>query len=151
MPKKEMETIYTWIDLNGIYYPEYESAYPHNPAGRSPLTFDELKKLGELTGVDFGKLSGHQRKMGPQIAFERPEKSPCLKNVQQNEAVYQEALAIINKGRQRLLETPRADMEGFVPCEEHQAQLKKYMNRLMVEKENNKAVSEGKLIFDTID
>jgi hypothetical protein len=151
IPQKEMESIYAWIDLNGIYYPEYESAYPDNPAGRSPLTFDELKRLGEITGVDFGKLSGHQRKLGPQIAFERPAKSPCLKNIQQNGTDYLEALAIIENGRQRLNETPRADMEGFVPCEEHQAQLKKYMNRLMVEKENNKAISEGKLIFDTID
>jgi len=151
LSQQEMETIYTWIDLNGIYYPEYESAYPNNPAGRSPLTFDELKELGELTGVDFGKLAGHQRKLGPQIAFERPEKSPCLSNLSPSSADYLEAVTIIKKGQQRLKETPRADMDGFMPCEEHQAQLKKYMNRLMVEKENNKAVSEGKLIFDTID
>jgi len=151
LSQEEMEAIYTWIDLNGIYYPEYESAYPNNPAGRSPLTFDELKKLGELTGVEFGKLAGHQRRLGPQIAFERPEKSPCLSDLTPSSADYMEAVTIIKKGQQRLQETPRADMDGFMPCEEHQAQLKKYMNRLMVEKENNKAVSEGKLIFDTID
>lgn len=144
----EMETLYTWIDLNGIYYPEYESAYPDNPAGRSPLTFEELNKLGKLTDVNFEKLAGHARKLGPQISFERPELSPCLKNIEANTADYKEAMNIIQTGQQRLLETPRADMEGFEPCEEQQIQLKKYMYRLNIEKENNKAISEGKTIYD---
>ena len=148
LSKEEMEAIYTWIDLNGIYYPEYESAYPDNPAGRSPLTFDELKKLGELTGVNFKPLADHNRKLGPQISFERPELSPCLINIQMNGATYLAALEIIKKGNQRLAQTPRADMEGFEPCEEQQIQLKKYINRLEVEKKNNKAVSEGKLVYD---
>lgn len=148
LSQKEMETIYTWIDLNGIYYPFYESAYPDNPAGRSPVTFEELNKLSELTGVQFKHLAGHQRKLGPQISFERPELSPCLHNIQADGAGYKEALAIIHKGQQRLLEIPRADMEGFEPCKEQQIQLKKYMNRLMVEKENNKAISEGKTVYD---
>jgi hypothetical protein len=39
-------------------------------------------------------------------------------------------------------------MPGFEPCEEQQKQLKKYMKRLNVEKENNKAITEGKLIYD---
>ncbi len=148
LSQEEMEALYTWVDLNAIYYPFYESAYPNNPAGRSPLTFDELNKLSELTGVQFDKLSTHDRKLGPQIAFERPELSPCLLNIQQNGAGYLEALTIIKKGKERLETTPRADMEGFVPCEAHQVQLKKYMERLNIEKENNKAVSEGKLVYD---
>lgn len=65
-----------------------------------------------------------------------------------NGAGYLEALEIIKKGEQRLAQIPRADMEGFEPCEEQQIQLKKYMKRLEVEKENNKAVSEGKLVYD---
>ncbi len=145
----EMEALYTWIDMNGIYYPFYESAYPNNPAGRSPLTFEELNELGKLTGIEFKNLAGYNRKLGPQIAFERPELSPCLNNINKNEAAYQEALAIIQKGQNRLLETPRADMNGFQPCEEQQIQLEKYMNRLEVEKKNNKAITEGKLIYDT--
>jgi hypothetical protein len=148
LTEEEMQILYTWIDLNGVYYPYYESAYPNNPAGRSPLTFDELSRLGELTGINFKQLAGHQRKLGPQIAFERPELSPCLKNMQANSADYFEALAILQKGQQRLLETPRADMPGFEPCEEQQKQLKKYMKRLNVEKENNKAITEGNLIYD---
>lgn len=145
----EMEALYTWIDINGVYYPRYESAYPNNPAGRSPITFDELTELGKLTGVEFKKLAGHNRNLGPQIAFERPELSPCLKNLATGGAEYNKALAIIKKGQSRLLETPRADMEGFVPCKEEQKQLNKYMERLEIEKENNKAISEGKLIYDT--
>lgn len=145
----EMEALFTWIDMNGIYYPFYESAYPDNPAGRSPLTSEELSELGKLTGVEFKNLAGFTRKLGPQIAFERPELSPCLKNIQADGAAYNEALAIIKKGQSRLSETPRADMSGFQPCEDQQKQLKKYINRLEVEKENNKAITEGKLIYDT--
>lgn len=148
LTKQEMEMIYTWIDLNGIYYPEFESAYPNNPAGRSPLTFEQLKRLGELTGVDFNKLAGHQRKLGPQISFERPELSPCLSNIKRKKSNYEEALAIIESGKRNLEETPRADMEGFVPCDEHLTQIKKYMQRLEIEKENNQAVNGDKKIFD---
>ncbi|HSH19355.1 MAG TPA: hypothetical protein VLA03_02820, partial [Draconibacterium sp.] len=144
----EMERIYEWIDLNAVYYPVYESAYPNNPAGRSPLTFEQLKRLGELTGVDFNKLADHQRKQGSQIAFERPELSQCLQNIKINSPDYLEALAIIEVGKKQLEMIPRGDMEGFEPCEEQQIQLRKYINRLAVEKNNNKAVSEGKLVYD---
>lgn len=146
---KEMQAIYTWIDLNGIYYPHYESAYPNNPAGRSPLTFNELKTLEEITGVPFGKLADHRRKIGPQIAFERPELSPCLAGLNKNSKKYHRALDLIKKGGERLKQTPRADMAGFVPCKEQQIQLNKYNMRLLVEKENEKAVTEGKRIYDS--
>ncbi len=145
----DMEMIYTWIDLNGIYYPEFESAYPDNPVGRSPLTFEQLKRLGDLTGINFEQLAGHQRKLGPQISFERPELSPCLTKIKKKGAVYQEALAIIQIGKKQLEEKPRADMEGFVPCDEHLVQLKKYMQRLEIEKANNEAVTEDKILFDS--
>lgn len=148
LSQSEMERIYEWIDLNAIYYPVYESAYPNNPAGRSPLTFEQLKRLGELTAVDFSKLADHQRKLGAQITFERPELSPCLKNIKMKGAEYLEALAIIETGKKQLELLPRADMEGFVPCKEQQIQLQKYNNRLAIEKENNKALSEGKLVYD---
>jgi len=148
LPQLEMERIYEWIDLNAVYYPVYESAYPNNPAGRSPLTFEQLKRLGELTEVDFNKLADHQRKQGSQIAFERPELSPCLQNIKINSPDYLEALAIIEVGKKQLEIIPRGDMEGFEPCEEQQIQLRKYINRLAIEKKNNKAVSEGKLVYD---
>lgn len=149
LSKKEMESLYTWLDLNGIYYPFYESAYPNNPAGRSPLTFEELGELSKLTGVEFKHLAKHQRKLGPQIAFERPELSPCLQKIKNDEASYQKALSIIHKGKERLQELPRADMVGFEPCDEHKVQINKYMKRLQIEKDNNKAISEGQIIYDT--
>lgn len=150
LSKKEMEKLYTWVDLNGVYYPVYESAYPDNPAGRSPLTFEELSELSKLTGVQFKNLAGHNRKQGPQIAFERPELSPCLKKIEDTQSdSYQKALSIIRKGKERLQEIPRADMAGFEPCEEQKAQLEKYIKRLELERENQKAINEGKRIYDT--
>jgi hypothetical protein len=146
----EMEILYTWIDLNGIYYPSYESAYPDHPAGRSPLTSEELYKLEHLCGVDFGGLGTHQRKLGPQISFDRPELSPCLKHVK-GKKDFQEALRIITKGSERLAETPRADMKGFIPCEEHQAQLEKYQKRRQVEALNARAIQDGSKRFDSRD
>jgi len=147
LSEEEMETIYSWIDLNGVYYPQYESAYPDHPAGRSPLTFDQLDKLSKLTQVDFGKLAGFDRQLGPQISFERPELSPCLDGVK-NKKAYRDALKIIRDGQLMLAAVPRADMEGFVPCEDHRSQLTKYQERLQEEKENNRAISEGTVRFD---
>jgi len=147
--KQEMEMIYTWIDLNGVYYPEYESAYPDNPAGRSPLTFEQLDRLGKLTGVNFNHLAIYTRTLGPQISFERPELSPCLDSIQVDNTAYREALEIIRTGQEQLEQIARADMHGFVPSQEHRRQLEKYMQRLKVEEENNKAVSEGGTLFDT--
>ena len=147
LTEEEMETIYTWIDLNGVYYPQYESAYPDNPAGRSPLTLEQLDKLGKLTHVDFGKLAVFDRQLGPQISFERPELSPCLSGVKSKKA-YRDALEIIMDGQHMLAVMPRADMEGFIPCEDHRTQLAKYQERLQEEKENNRAISEGTVRFD---
>ena len=148
LSREEMETLYTWIDLNGIYYAQYESAYPENPAGRSPLTAEELDRLGKLTDIDFGKLGGFDRTLGPQISFERPELSPCLAGLNRQKH-YQEALQIIRMGQQRLLDVPRADMEGFVPCEQHRVQLDKYNVRLKYEEENRKAISEGRTYYES--
>jgi hypothetical protein len=147
LSQEEMETLYTWIDLNGIYYPYYESAYPDNPAGRSPLTSGELERLGKLTGIDFSKLNGFERKLGPQISFKRPELSPCLSGAKSNKA-HKEALEIIQMGQFRLQEMPRADMEGFVPCEQHQVQLEKYHVLLQLEEKNRKAISEGRMHYE---
>ncbi len=145
---EEMETLYTWIDLNGVYYSQYESAYPDHPAGRSPLSQEHLDRLGKLTGINFGELAGFSRSLGPQISFERPELSPCLSKVK-GKKKYREALEIIESGKRQLAENPRADMKGFIPCEAHRIQLAKYRERWQEEKENNKAISEGKVRYET--
>ena len=148
LSKDEMETLCTWIDLNGVYYPEYESAYPDNPAGRSPISAEELNKLGKICAVDFSKLNGFTRTLGPQISFERPALSPCLASLKAGSKKYLEALDIIQKGQKQLELQARADMNDFVPCKEHQVQLEKYQQQKMIEEENNRALAEGRLIYD---
>jgi hypothetical protein len=150
LSKDEMEDIYTWIDLNGVYYPEYESAYPDNMAGRSPLTFEELKLLSKLTKVNFAQLRGFDRKKGPMISFERPEKSPCLKGLRRNKSKYARAVKIIERGQKRLIETPRADMDGFMPHSSMSEQLRKYKERKITEEKYNKAISEGRKLNDLL-
>ena len=71
----ELEKIITWVDLNAPYYPTYESAFPAGLAGRSPLTGQEVKTLGALTGVKF--VTGHGPGKRAQLSFDRPELSPC--------------------------------------------------------------------------
>jgi hypothetical protein len=149
LSREERETIYSWLDLNGVYYPFYESAYPENPAGRSPLTHAELKRLGQLTNIDFNALNAHWRKLGPQIAFDRPELSPCLKSISGNKKKYNEALAIIQLGRERLIHSPRAEMPGFEPCDEHKEMLKKYMVQLEIERKFRNAIEKGEKQYDS--
>lgn len=148
LSRDEKEILYAWMDLNGVYYPYYESAYYNNPAGRSPLSAEELKILHELTGVDILKLKKKARKSGPQIAFERPELSPCLASLDKESEEYRKALLIITKGQKRLLENPRADMPGFIPCEEHVKANEKYTLLQKQEANRKQAIEEGKKIYD---
>jgi hypothetical protein len=107
---ESIDRVLTWIDINAPYYPDYAGgAYGNNPYGRSPLTGEELKRLGELCGV---KLQ--DRAQIAQVNFTRPDKSPCLaKFADRNDAKCQEALTIIRSGQQRLAAEPRLDMPGF--------------------------------------
>ena len=74
------------------------------------------------------KLKDTNRKLGPQICFDRPEKSPCLNGLSKANG-YNKAIAIIQKGQDRLKETPRCDMPGFIPSQIHQKMLEKYEMR----------------------
>lgn len=144
----EKEKLYTWIDLNAVYYPFYESAYPDNPAGRSPLTFIELEELGNLTKTDFNDLKVHSRSAGPQISFDRPELSPCLKNLKKGSKKYQQAVDIIYIGKERLQLTPRADMTGFEPSKDQKLKVKKYQIQLEKEKRFREAIANGVKRYD---
>jgi len=109
LDKESFERIVTWIDINAPYYPEYASAYRGNRYGRSPLSDGELKRLGELTGVNL-----HDRKTIAQVSFTRPDLSPCLARIaDRGSPAYREALALIREGQERLAAVPRADMPGF--------------------------------------
>jgi hypothetical protein len=146
---EDKRVIYTWMDLNAAYYPVYESAYPDNIAGRCPLDDNELKQLGKLTGIDFPALNDYRRKAGPQIAFERPELSPCLDKIRDDKPKYNEALAIIALGGKRLKEKPNGSMvEGFVPCQKDQERLLRYEFRITEEARFSKARASGVKEYD---
>jgi hypothetical protein len=143
------ERIVTWIDINATYYPRYDSAYPGNLAGRSPLTNEQVKRLTELTGVPLAKLAQHNSNLGPQVSFDRPEVSPCLSKIPDpNGAAYAEALAIIQAGKAMLAERPRADMAGFEACPVDQQRERKYVQQQRVEAANRQAIRENARRYD---
>jgi hypothetical protein len=148
LSQTEKETIFAWMDLNGVYYPEYESAYPNNTAGRSPLTEDELIELSALTGVNIIKLNTHERTLGPQISFERPELSPCLSSIENDKIKYERAITLIKSASIRLKNKPRADMAGFIPCDTHLNMLEKYEQLQERQCTINRKIAEGEKMYD---
>lgn len=145
---EERLTLYAWMDVNGVYYPAYEAYYGDNLGGRSPLTFAEIDSLAALTGVNLRGLNGHWRGVQAQVAFERPELSPCLDAIRGDSEKFAQAVEIIARGGQRLKEHPRADMKGFVPSQRHQEMLRKYAAQLEEEVANRQAVEAGQKRYD---
>lgn len=149
LSQKEKEILYTWMDLNGVYYPVYESSFSDHWAGRCPLTDEEVKQLSELTGLDFGRLNSWTRTQPAQISFDRPEESPCLDVIRNDKEKYKKAVSILKEGRKRLKETPRGDIEkDLIPCEKHQGQLRKYAVRLEENLKSNCSIAEGDKYYD---
>lgn len=146
---KEKEILYTWMDLNGVYYPVYESAFDSTLAGRSPLYNQEIEELKQLTGVNIWDLNHHGRKLTAQISFDRPGASPCLDGIRADKQKYARAVEIIRSGQKRLKATPRGDIEkDLVPCERHKAQLRKYAERLKVEQQNCLVIGGNGKVYD---
>lgn len=146
---EEKEILYTWMDLNGVYYPVYESAFDDALAGRCPLTNQEVNQLTELTGISLWNLNNFSRNMQAQIAFDRPELSPILDGIRNDKEKYKKALNILKEGKKRLKETPRGDIESkLVPCERHKAMLRKYAEKLEKNESVNACINEGKKIYD---
>jgi len=146
---EEFDRIVTWVDLNAPYYPTYMSAYPNNFTGRCPLDDPQLQRLSALTGLPFAKMNSFSSNPGPQVSFDRPELSPCLRKFQdKNNPQYKEALAIIEAGREMLARHPREDMEGFQPCEDDQKREQKYLARREIEASNREAIRQGKKVYD---
>jgi hypothetical protein len=149
LTQKEKEWLYAWMDLNGVYYPVYESAFDNTLSGRSPLTYAEIDCLSELTGVNLRSLNTHTRTLQAQISFDRPAESPILDGIRNDKSKYDVALALIELGSERLKNTPRGDIErDLVPCQRHEAMLKKYDERIQNHKEVNNAISSGGKIYD---
>lgn len=144
----EKRKIYTWMDLNGVYYPTYDCAYPDNPAGRSPLTSQQFNRLAELCGFNTELGLKWKTHPGAMISFDRPEKSPCLQALEKNSVQYNEALAIIRQGAETLKATPRADMPGFVPSDSDLQRTKRYEELRMVENAYRDALRKGIKQYD---
>jgi hypothetical protein len=143
---EEMDRIITWVDINAPYYPFYESAYPNNPCGRSPIDEAQMKRLEALTGSRFVRRHGSSKRS--QLSFDRPELSPCLQGLDKASAEYKEALAIIQDGWKQLRAIPRADMDGFVPCDVDRRRLEKYDRRARIELDNRDAIRHGMKAYD---
>ena len=145
---EELGRIITWIDLNGVYYSTYAAAYPDSPTGRSPLDDGQVRRLEALTGMPILDRQNYANNVGPELSFERPELSPCLEKLERNGAAYQEALAIIRTGKERLEKCPRADMPGFRPCETDVRREEKYERRQRIEQRVRDAIRKGERAYD---
>jgi hypothetical protein len=142
---ESFDRIVTWIDINAPYYPEYAGgAYRDNLYGRAPLDGQQLKRLSELTGV---KLQDHG--VLNHVNFTRPAQSVCLQQFSdRNDPQCQEALAIIQAGKDALARQPRPDMAGFQiahPREVEQQQ--KYDAGRKLEAETRAAIVRGEKHF----
>ncbi|MBQ8837531.1 MAG: hypothetical protein IJ002_08535 [Clostridia bacterium] len=100
----EKRRIAEWVDLNGTYYGDYSSNYTFNAGGRSPLTAAERTAIGDTRTIDYRKITSL-------IYFDNPEKSPILSGLTGEE--YDNALAIIKSGLERLRTNPDVDWRGL--------------------------------------
>ncbi|HPA16217.1 MAG TPA: hypothetical protein PLU30_00620 [Verrucomicrobiae bacterium] len=145
---EDWDRINTWLDLNAPYYPSYATAYPSNLVGRSPLDDNELKRLAELTGVNFQESARWDKNSGPLISFDRPELSPCLADVSPGGEAYDGAIGIIRAGQERLRVRPRGDTCSFEPCAKDREREAKYQARRELELRNRAAVRNGTKVYD---
>ena len=113
--------------------------------GRMTITRAEHDELQKITGVSIPRSFRPPRR--EQLNFDRPELSRILDAVKGKPA-YDTALAIIRKGQGRLKATPRADMDGFVPCAENKSFETRYRKRLECERRSYNAIRAGRTIYD---
>ena len=131
------------------YNPTYASAYPDSLTGRVPLTNAELGRLSQLTGVPFSDQRSFASNQGPEVSFDRPELSSCTARLAANDPRRQEALAIIQSGKESLARRPRGDeLAGFIPSETDLRREAKYAQRRQVELQNRAAIRDGRKTYD---
>jgi hypothetical protein len=143
--EEERDRVITWMDVNAPYWPTYDCAFGHNYGGRMPITRAEHAELVKLTGVKISNSHGARQR--EQLDFDRPEMSRILGRVKGKPA-YDRALAILKTGKERLKTTPRADMDGFVPCEADRAREERYQRRLAAERRVYDAIRAGRKVYD---
>jgi len=145
----ELDRLITWVDLNGVYYPSYASAYPDHLTGRCPLDGKQVQRLSQLVGVNIPDTCSYGSNRGPLVSFDRPEVSPCLSVLKdKDDSKYQEALALIQAGKDMLAKCPREDMPGSVPCEVDRRREAKYAMRRQIELRNRAAIRAGQKVYD---
>jgi hypothetical protein len=107
LDRESVERIITWIDINAPYYPEYSTAFPDNLFGRAPIDMGQLQRLGQLVGLNLA-----DRGLVAAVSFSRPELSPCLASLaNQQDPRRREAIAILESGRQKLA-APPSDLQA---------------------------------------
>ena len=149
---EERDRVITWMDINAVYYPRYECAYPDNPGGRMPLSFAEQAQLEKLCGTKIE--NSHSKRQREQLNFDRPELSRILDGVKGEGGKvkgekYQQALAIIQKGAEQLKATPRGDVEeGFTPCAKDQERDARSARRRAEERRVYEAIKAGRKVYD---
>ena len=144
LDRESFDRLVTWIDLNAPYYASYAGTYANNPAGRSPLDDKQIKELQGLTGVDFSRQRRHSSNLGPQVSFDRPEKSPCLAKIKEKDPdKYAKALAIIAAGQKMLAERPREDMPRVTLHGEDARREEKYRHLAGAEDQVRRAITAG--------
>ena len=149
LTKQELDKLITWVDLNGVYYSTYACAYPESRTGRTPINNTQLNHLSDLTGINLSGMMNYGTNKGPQVSFDRPHLSPCLAGIKDiSPEKYEQALAIIQRGRKMLQKRPRADMPNFQPCETDQKRQQKYALREQIELRNRSAIKNGTKAYD---
>lgn len=145
LDRESFDRLVTWIDINAPYYPDYATAYRDNLYGRAPIDVQQLRRLGELSGVnlaDRGALISAN--------FTRPELSPCLARLPDTgDLRYQEALGILRAGCENLFTRPGADLPGFRLCTATEiAQEAKYQALRRAEAQSRQAIVRGEKRYD---
>jgi hypothetical protein len=146
---EDMDRLCTWIDLNAPYYPTGYSARPGPMPGRNPLDRGQSNRLFALAGLSANQLHKADLYAGPQVCFDRPEISPCLKRIK-DPAKRAEALKIIRAGKASLEKLPRADMPGFTVLHPADQKRKEHYDKYRrIEQEVRKAIRDGRKIYDS--
>jgi hypothetical protein len=163
----DAERVITWMDLNGPYYPLYETAFPNNRWGRSPLTESEWRVLTELTGEPANPwlFSLDRPGLSPALAkFDDPaqrEKLAAMLREDRRVATFKQAdrnwnvegdviaqakalaLATLKKGQDALAATPDCDADGFRPSPADQQRLDRAEHRAAIDQAFRLARSAG--------
>jgi len=146
---EEFDRVVTWIDLNAVFYPDYSTSYPGHPGGRSPISAQEVNRLGQLTGRNLRSQFHHATNQGPLVSFDRPEISPVLESLTNPQTPeYREALEIVRAGAAHLACNPDVGMKGFGLSGIDLWREQKYQHRLKIELRYRQALRQGKKLYD---